>query len=88
MGSPTNSPHNFKLKNMEWNITYAKCNGSKTYKAFDIANGCFVGNIIYATSIENTDENRKKLQELADMNKHIKLSLQLRNNGKVVFHTV
>jgi len=72
---------------MNWNITYAKYGEMKSYKAFDLQNGVPVGNIIYATSLENTEDNRRKLQELADLNKAINLSLQLRKDGKIIFQT-
>lgn len=69
-------------------LTYVKYNGQRTFKACDINEGVTVKNIIYASMIENTDENKSKLQNLANDNKAINLSIQLRDlNGIVVFQT-
>ena len=46
-----------------------------------------VGNLIYASLVENTEDTRSKLQKLADLNKECHLTLQLRRNGKVKFQT-
>ena len=72
---------------MEWYIVYAKFDGCKGFKAFDVNEGRLVGNLIYATLMENTEEKRQKLQELADLNKECHLILQLRRKGKVCFQT-
>ena len=72
---------------MDWYIVYAKFDGCKGFRAFDVNEGRQVGNLIYATLLENTDENQRKLQDLADMNKGCNLILQLRRNGKVRFQT-
>lgn len=72
---------------MDWYIVYAKFDGCKGFRAFDVNEGRQVGNLIYATLLENTDENQRKLQDLADMNKGCNLILQLRRNGKVKFQT-
>lgn len=72
---------------MEWYIVYAKFDGSKGFRAFDVNEGRQVGNLIYATLMENTEEKRQKLQELADLNKEYHLVLQLRRKGKVCFQT-
>ena len=72
---------------MEWHIVYAKIDQCKTFGAFDINEGRFVGNLIYASLLENTEENQRKLQELADLNKDCHLILQLRRNKKVTFET-
>lgn len=67
---------------------YAKWNGEKTYKAFDLNGGVPVTKLIYATIVESTDDVHEKLQRLADQNKVISFSIQLRDgNGKVVFQT-
>lgn len=67
---------------------YAKWRGEKAYKAFDLSGGVPVTKLIYATITESTDEVHEKLQRLADQNKVISFSLQLRDgNGKVVFQT-
>ena len=59
-------------------FVYARYGGMKQFRAFDL-NGCFtVDRLIYATLIENSEENRIKLQKLASMNKAINLKLQLR----------
>ena len=72
---------------MDWYIVYAKYDGCKGFRAFDVNEGRQVGNLIYATLLENTDENQRKLQDLADLNKGCNLILQLRRNGKVRFQT-
>ena len=72
---------------MEWYIVYAKYDGCKTFKAFDVSEGRLVGNLIYASLMENTEETRKKLQKLANLNWRCKLILQLRRNNKVCFQT-
>lgn len=68
-------------------IVYAKFDGCKRFGAFDVDEGRQVGNIIYATMVENTEDVRGKLQKLADLNKDFNLVLQLRRNGKVCFQT-
>ena len=50
---------------MNWSIVYAKFDGCKGFKAFDINEGRQVGNLIYASLVENTEDTRQKLQELA-----------------------
>ncbi len=69
--------------------TYARINGKGNFKAIDIDECKFVGNLIYATFVVNNDENQKHLQILADMNKHISLEIQLRNpeTKKILFRT-
>lgn len=69
-------------------FVYARYNGMKRFKAFDVNECVTVDKLICATLIENSDENRVKLQALADLNKKINLRLQLReHNGKIVFET-
>ena len=75
------------LSVMEYHIVYAKFDGCKSFKAFDVNEGRQVGNLIYASLVENTEDTRSKLQKLADMNKGCNLILQLRSNGKVKFQT-
>ncbi len=72
---------------MEWYIVYAKFDGCKSFRAFDVNEGKQVGNLIYATLVENTEETQNKLQQLADLNKEYHLVLQLRRNGRVRFQT-
>ena len=72
---------------MEWYIVYAKFDGCKGFKAFDVNEGRQVGNLIYASLVENTEDTKTKLQKLADLNKECHLTLQLRRNGKVKFQT-
>lgn len=65
---------------------YAKWNGEKTYKAFDLSGGVPVTKLIYATITESTDDVHEKLQCIAEQYKKIDLSFQLRDgNGKIVF---
>lgn len=72
---------------MDWHIVYAKLYGCKTFWAFDISEGRFVGNLIYASLLENTADNQHKLQELADLNKDCHFVLQLRHKNRVTFET-
>ena len=72
---------------MNWSIVYAKFDGCKGFRAFDVNEGRQVGNLIYASLMEDTEDTRLKLQKLADLNKVCHLILQLRRNGKVRFQT-
>lgn len=68
-------------------IAYCKYDGMKTFKAFDLSNGSFVDRLVYASMVDITDENKEKLQRLADLNKGINLKIQLRQGQKVMFMT-
>ena len=69
-------------------FTYAKYDGLSKFTAFDINEGYPVTRKIYCTLLAATDENKRKLQELADLNKGINLKIQLRDgDNKVVFET-
>ena len=72
---------------MEYYIVYAKFDGCKTFKAFDLTEGRQAGNLIYASMVDNTEDTRAKLQKLADLNKGCNLVLQLRENGRAKFQT-
>ena len=48
---------------MEYHIVYAKFDGCKSFKAFDVNEGRQVGNLIYASLVENTEDTRSKLQK-------------------------
>lgn len=72
---------------MDWYIVYAKFDGCKGFRAFDLNEGRLVGNLIYASLLENTEETSGKLQKLADLNKECHLILQLRRKNKVCFQT-
>ena len=74
-----------KAVTMDWHIVYAKFDGCKGFKAFDVNEGRQVGNLIYASLMENTEDTRQKLQKLADLNKEYRLVLQLRRKGRVCF---
>jgi hypothetical protein len=69
------------------NIIYIKTNTMKTFKAFNIMDGTTVGNVIYASAIDNNERNKSLLQEMAEERKDIGVVFQLKNNGKVVFQT-
>ena len=70
-------------------LTYAKYDGLNKFTAFDINEGYPVTRKIYCTLVEATDENKRKLQHLADINKGVNLKIQLRDaNNNVVFQTV
>ena len=69
-------------------FTYAKYDGLNKFTAFDINEGYPVTRKIYCTLVAATDENKRKLQHLADINKGISLKIQLREgDNKVVFET-
>ena len=68
-------------------IVYAKFDGCKGFRAFDVDEGKQVGNLIYASLMEDTEDTRQKLQKLADLNKEYHLVLQLRRKGRVCFQT-
>ena len=72
---------------MNWSIVYAKFDGCKGFRAFDVNEGRQVGDLIYASLMEDTEDTRQKLQKLADLNKVCHLILQLRRNGRVRFQT-
>ena len=72
---------------MDWHIVYAKFDGCKGFRAFDVKECILAGNLIYASLMENTEDTRTRLQRLADLNKECHLMLQLRRKGKVCFQT-
>lgn len=75
---------------MEKGLLYVKYDGLSTFKMFDYKSGNVTNRAIYCTLVEVTEENKNKLQRLADNNKHINLKVQLRKslaNRKVIFET-
>ncbi len=89
-GSTTSSHKNISAMQRLSNLffTYVKYDGQKNFCAFDINEGRPVRNLIYATMVEDTIENRLRLQELANVNNDIDLIIQLRDRkGKIVFQT-
>ena len=48
---------------MDWHIVYAKFDGCKGFKAFDVNEGRQVGNLIYASLMENTEDNPAETPE-------------------------
>lgn len=48
---------------MDWHIVYAKFDGCKGFKAFDVNEGRQVGNLIYASLMENTEDNPAETTE-------------------------
>ena len=66
---------------------YAKTNDKNHFMAFDLANSSYVKNLINATTMKNTKENQKYLQDLANNNKHIGLILQLRSDKQAKLFT-
>ena len=56
---------------MEWHIVYAKFDGCKGFKAFDVNEGRQVGNLIYASLVENTEDTRTKLQRKGEISNNI-----------------
>ena len=49
---------------MEYHIVYAKFDGCKSFKAFDVNEGRQVGNLIYASLVEKASETRRHEQGL------------------------
>lgn len=68
---------------------YAKMKWMRTFKAFDLE-GFFPGKLIFASLLLNSEENRRKLQKLAEKNSYAQWQFQLRNpaTNKVLFETV
>ena len=68
---------------------YAKMKWMRTFKAFDL-DGFFPGKLIFASLLLNSEENRRKLQQLAEKNSYAQWQFQLRNpaTNKVLFETV
>ena len=77
------------MEQQEYFYTYAKTNDMPTFKAIDINEGTTVGRLSYATTMQNTAENQKTLQRLADNNSNNGLQIQLRSGrtGRSVFQT-
>ncbi|WP_288646236.1 hypothetical protein [uncultured Pediococcus sp.] len=71
-------------------ITYLKTNDMKSFKACDVNKAITVDRLIYATVIECSEENKEKLQRIADNNKNIGLKFRLKSLEKstVLFETV
>lgn len=57
---------NTPMKLAEMAYVYAKMKWMRTFKAFDLTGGCFAGNLIYASLLADSEENRNKLQQLAN----------------------
>lgn len=68
---------------------YAKMKWMKGFQAFDLE-GFFVRCKIYASLLENSEENQRKLQQLAKDNKSAGFQFQLRKpeTDKVLFQTI
>ena len=68
---------------------YAKMKWMKDFQTFDLE-GFFVKRKIYASLLENCEENQQKLQQLADDNKSAGFQFQLRKpeTDKVLFQTI
>lgn len=66
---------------------YVKYEGMKSFKAFDMENCVPVDRLIYASMLDVTEENKAKLQRLADANKKIGLQIQLGAGRKVYFQS-
>ena len=66
---------------------YVKYYGMKSFKSFDMENCVTVDRLIYASILDVTEENKAKLQSLADANKKIGLQIQLGVGRKVYFQS-
>lgn len=71
-------------------ITYLKTKDMKSFKACDVNKGITVSRLLYATIVECSEENKEKLQRIADNNKNIGLKFRLKSLEKnmVLFETV
>ena len=69
-------------------FTYAKFADDSKFRAYDINKGVPVTRLVRATIMDDTEENREKLQELADLNKDKGLVIQLRTiSTRIKFQT-
>lgn len=78
---------NNPMKLAEMAYVYAKMKWMRTFKAFDLTGGCFAGKLIYASMLADSEENRIKLQQLANDNATAGCIFQLRKNDNVTFQT-
>lgn len=67
-------------------FVYAKAKWMQSFKAFDLE-GCFPGNLLYASMLEDNEDNREKLQKLANQNQGQGIQFQLRKDNRVIFQT-
>lgn len=68
--------------------TYCKFADQKNFSACDLSEGVQVSRLIYATIVDDTEGNRAKIQEIADMNRDSGLVIQLRTPaGQIKFQT-
>lgn len=66
---------------------YAKMDSMRQFKAFDL-DGHFAGNLIYASLLNDNEENRHKLQDLANENSSAGWQFQLRKpSGHILYQT-
>lgn len=68
-------------------FVYARLRGMKSWRAFDIDNKGFAGNIIGCSMVENNEKTQTFLQHTAELNRPLGLQFQLRMKGKVLFET-
>lgn len=88
-----NTENTLKSSNIQQTINigelcfvYAKAKWMKSFKAFDL-DGCFPGKLIFASMLDDSEENREKLQKLADHNRGQGIQFQLRKGNKILFET-
>ena len=72
-------------------IVYAKLDGDKNFRAYDLENGVPAGNIMYATCYREIylEYAKQSLQRLCDENKAVGLKVQRRRDSdkKVVWES-
>ena len=68
-------------------FVYARLRGMKSWRAFDVDNKGFAGNIIDCSMVENNEKTQTFLQHTAELNRPLGLQFQLRMKGKVLFET-
>jgi hypothetical protein len=72
---------------MGYYIVYAKFDGNTDFHAFNVKEGRIVRRLAFASLMFNNEASQQWLQELAELNRHSNLVLQLRRKGRVCFQT-
>lgn len=80
-----NTTNNTRLSDLHF--VYVKTKDMKRFMPIDLSCSAIVKNLIYATMIEDTQQNREKLQRIANDNAHLSAIFQMRQNNRVTFQT-
>ena len=68
-------------------FVYVKTKDMKRFMPIDLSCSTIVKNLIYASMIEDSQQNREKLQRIANDNAHLSAIFQMRQNNRVTFQT-